>query len=292
MKGLLILLFVCFTMKVSAQLNPITSMYFINPYQSNPAMAGISKGWELNGALKAQWTAIEGAPVMEHFTAAYGGSGGKVGLGVNLYNEKAGLIARTSMKASYAFHLPLDDHDNMLSLGLSFGMLSERLDINHAKGDLTDETIYSFAGRGKYIDGDFGLAMNYNGFKLQASLPNLRGLLKRDQRQQIADRFLYFASVAYSINLDYDQQIKMEPMFMYRAVEGFRHLWDAGAQVSFSNGSLVGAAIYHSTGSVSYEAGTKYKEHLGIYASYTSDTRDLATKSNGEFGIAIKYNFR
>ena len=126
------------------QLNTMGSSYFQNEYLANPSMAGIGKGWILAGAYKVQWTNIDGAPSMQVLTATYGIPDKKVGLGLNFYNETAGVIRRTSVKGTYAYHLPLNDQGSFLDFGISSTIMNEWIDFNKVVGDPGDQNLHRF----------------------------------------------------------------------------------------------------------------------------------------------------
>ncbi|WP_235524284.1 PorP/SprF family type IX secretion system membrane protein, partial [Pedobacter sp. Hv1] len=88
----------------SAQLNPLGSQYYNNQYLINPAFAGMGQGLKLNAAYRKLWSGIPGSPLTQNITADYGF--GKVGVGLNVNNESAGLLRQTRAVASYAYHLP------------------------------------------------------------------------------------------------------------------------------------------------------------------------------------------
>ena len=287
-----LLLLTAFWMNAAAQLNPVPTIYFFNPYEVNPAMAGVSGGFEVNVAIKTQWTGMPGAPMMQSLTFSGATANKKVGAGLNIYNEKAGLMGRTSLKGSYAFHVPLDYYgDYTLDLGLSAGLTNERMDMKEAKGDLEDPVLQAINQRPVYIDGDFGIAYRCFGLTLQGVLPNLRRLFTGMNESQTADRFLYLASAAYLFEVSDERDLEAEPLVMFRKVQGYRSLWDAGMRLQFSQRKLNSTIIYHNTGSLTVGVGTVYAEKLGIQASYTSNGRELGKYGNGEFTIALKYCF-
>src|SRR5690606_37511797 len=97
---------VLITSTAKAQLYPLGSLYYQNEYIGNPAMAGVEEGLKLNGIIRKQWTNIPGSPLYQSLTATYHHKE-RVGLGMNFYNESAGLLKRTRLTATYAYHLPL-----------------------------------------------------------------------------------------------------------------------------------------------------------------------------------------
>lgn len=275
-----------------SQLNPMGSTYFQNPYLLNPAMAGVEEGWELNGSYKAQWTAINGAPAMEAITAAYGTRNKKVGLGLNFFNDRAGVIARTSFKATYAYHLQLNKETSYIDFGLSAGVMDEWVDFNKVVGDISDRSLYNFNQRSVYFDGDFGIAFRNKNLTVQGSLPNLKRFLDRDEQRSVADRFLYMGAVGYKFLNENSVLNSVEPMVMYRGVENYKDILDAGVNLQFFGKNLLMSGVYHSTNSVTVGAGTTYKNKLTILTQYTTNTSDLQNYSNGEVEISLKYNFR
>lgn len=291
--SLLIITIITCSVKSYGQLNPMGSMYYLNPYLANPAMAGIEKGWELNGAYKAQWTAIENAPAMQAITATYGSENKKVGFGINLYNEGAGVIRRTSGKLTYAFHLPLNSEDNFIDFGLSAGITDEWVDFNKVRGDITDPSLYNFNQRKVYFDGDFGVAYRKRNLTVQGVMPNLKLLFDRDLKRQVADRYFYMVSVGYKfINDENSALSSWEPRVAYRGVQNYKDIVDIGVNTQFFGNKLLLSGIYHTTNSVTIGAGTTFKNQLSVLCQYTSNTSDLGSYSNSEFEIGLKYNFR
>ncbi|WP_293788214.1 PorP/SprF family type IX secretion system membrane protein [uncultured Pedobacter sp.] len=289
-KKLLVAVSFFMVMKAQAQLNPMGTQYFLNQYLANPALAGTEPGYEAFGALKGQWSAIEGAPVMQAVTLTRGSENKKVGLGLYFYNESAGVIKRTSLKASYAYHLPINQGTSMIDFGLSAGYMNEWIDFNRVKGDNTDGSLANFNQRKMYFDGDFGIAYRNNRLTIQGTLPNLKRLMDRDIIRAVADRSLYMAAISYKLFFD-DKNTELEPKVIYRGVQNYKDIVDIGANLSFVNGKLLFNGIYHSTNSVTLGIGTKYKDVLSIICQYTTNTADLQGYSNGEAEIGLKYHF-
>lgn len=289
LKPLLTIFLIGFILQSNAQLNPLGTQYFQNQYLANPSLAGLEHGYQIAGALKAQWTAIEGAPFMQALTFESGSKNKKVGLGLNFYNETAGVINRTNLKATYAYHLPLDV-EKFLDLGLSVGYLSEWLDFDQIKGDLTDISLINFNGRKLYFDADFGFAFRSKGLLIHASVSNIRKILDKNFPQNVIDRSIYWASLSYKFTLA-DGTTRVEPKAIYRGIQNFGDIIDIGSNLTFQNGKLILNGIYHSTKSVTFGVGTLYKNQLSILVQYTTNTSDLQDYSNGEAQLGIKYKF-
>jgi type IX secretion system PorP/SprF family membrane protein len=121
------------TKTVLAQVNNFQSGYFTNQYLTNPAMAGLVKGLQFNLALRQQFTTVPGSPKMQNLTADYA-AGDNVGIGLNINNDKTGLISRTRVMGTYAYHLPVSE-SSRLNFGLSLGVNDTYLDNNSIVGD-------------------------------------------------------------------------------------------------------------------------------------------------------------
>nr|WP_233166851.1 PorP/SprF family type IX secretion system membrane protein [Pedobacter sp. ASV2] len=288
----IIFMCLCATNLAYGQLNPMGSTYFQNQYLINPALAGIENGWSIGGAYKAQWTEIEGAPSMQSITGEYGDIDKRIGLGMNLYSESAGVIKRTSVKATFAYHLYLNQlMTNFIDFGLSAGAIDEWIDHNSVKGDLDDKSLSNFNKRKTYFDGDFGIAFRNKALTIQGSLPNLKRFFNFDLERTIADRARFLTAISYKIKFGGDNLTEIEPKVVYRGVQNHTDIIDVGANFSFFQERMTLSGIYHSTNSITFGGGTLYKKSLSILVQYTNNTSELRNYSNGEFEIAIKYKF-
>src|SRR4051812_25738607 len=89
-------------LNVKAQLNPFQSMYFQNKYIYNPAMAGVEQGLNINTTYRQQWTSFPGTPKTGLITADFQPTE-RVGVGININDEQAGLIRQTHVMGTYAY---------------------------------------------------------------------------------------------------------------------------------------------------------------------------------------------
>ncbi len=276
--------------KSQAQINPLGAQYFQNQYLANPAMAGLTQGYEIGTAVKGQWTSIEGAPIVQAVTLTYGSESRKVGVGLSFYNETAGILKRTSVKGTYTYHLPLNSSADFLDFGLSAGYVGERIDFAKVKGEIDDASLFNFNARQLYFDADFGMTYRKGGLSFQGVLPNLRRLWRKEPIANISDRSRYLLMLSYRLPLD-QGSTSVEPKVVFRNVQNFKNIVDIGAAVDFVDGKLVFNGIYHTTGSVTLGMGTVFEKKLAIMFQYTTNTSDLQGYSNGEAELAVKYRF-
>nr|WP_199156527.1 PorP/SprF family type IX secretion system membrane protein [Pedobacter sp. ASV2] len=292
MKKILLSLILLFSMSAYSQINPLETMYYVNEYLGNPAMAGVQKGWEINAAYKRQWSAIEGAPSMQAVTTTHGSSDNKVGIGVLFYNERAGVIQRTSFKGSFAYHLPLTISGTFMDFGLSIGGMHEWIDFQRVNGDQSDINLIDFNQRKLYFDADFGIAFRNRHLNIQASIPNMKSLLKRDLKRSFVGRYSYFGSFSYKFFNVSELFNVVEPKLISRWIYGYRTIVDLGLNFELLDNKLLLNTIYHSTSSFTMGVGTMYQNRFSILALYTTNTGDLRRYANGEFEIGLKFNFK
>ncbi|MEE1943825.1 PorP/SprF family type IX secretion system membrane protein [Pedobacter sp. KR3-3] len=273
------------TTTAQAQLNPLTSQYFLNQYQANPAFAGMMDGLNVNLNYRKQWSNIPGSPSTQSITADY--KMNKVGLGLNVFNEKAGSLQRTKAVATYAYHLPLNDNNQKLNFGASVGIMNERIDYSEVNGDPTDMSIAQFNNKGSLFDGDFGIAYTSNKLNIEAALPNIRSLIKQEDNNNV-DRSQFYAAASYKFGTGTGvNALEIEPKVAFRGIKGYENIVDAGANFIFAEKIFI-MGMYHTTKSASFGAGINYKNSLAIMGFYTTETSALQGSANGTFEISLR----
>jgi type IX secretion system PorP/SprF family membrane protein len=108
---------------VNAQQEPTYTQYMFNTQTVNPAYAGT---WESMGFMvlaREQWVGFDDAPSTQTFTFQTLMKNKKVGLGLNVINDKFGLEKRFSLFGDYSYLVKMDD-ELKLRLGLKMGFSS------------------------------------------------------------------------------------------------------------------------------------------------------------------------
>lgn len=273
------------SLQAQAQLNPPSAIYFQNQYLANPAWAGAEDGATINLGYRRQWSDIDQAPVTQYLSGVYKVDE-KAGVGAVLYSEKAGLLRRTKIMASYGYHLPLAT-ERTLHLGLSAGVMSEKISNSDVHGDLDDPTVARFNDRGLFVDGDFGVAYTDHSFTLQASIPNIRSTFENEGNP--VDKSLFFAAVSYAWVFEQPfNTFRLEPKVAFRGVKGHDNIVDIGANIRLENQRLNFFALYHSTKNATLGAGLEVVEGVTLTAIFTSETKGLNEYGGGTFEFGLK----
>lgn len=270
-----------------AQLNPFASSYYQNRYVNNPAYAGLNETLDISGAYKQQFSSIPGAPQMQNVTIE-NGFDNKNGVGLKFYNDKAGVLRHTTFSLTYAFHLNLDNTEKRLSFGLSGGISDYNLDFNRVKGDDGDVDLLSVNQRKTYFDGDFGIAYTSNTLNIEAAVPNMKQVFKKDIIDN-ADFSLFFSAISYRLTTNFGS---VEPRVVYRNVRNYGDIADFGVNVEFlpyaGKQPLNLFGVYRTTNSFTAGAGVKITPNFGVNVMYTTSTSDLQGYNNGDFEIGIR----
>jgi|GEM_PF-109787 len=293
--GCVVMVFFCVNY-AHAQLTNIQSIYFQNQYLANPALAGMEPQLNLNMDYHQQWLGVPGSPTLTTFTADYN-SGNKVGLGLNVYGNNAGLISRTRIMGTYAYHIPLNDKGSKLSLGLSIGFSDAHANEGEVVGDQGDLAVSQFNAHGVYPDGDIGVAYTSPKFNAQLALPNLKRAFFQTQADAVdVEASTFYAAMSYKVQLTYSNNYSIysiEPKVAYRGIMGYSNVFDVGFNLyrtTFEdNYQLNLQGVYHSDNSLSWGFGIDYHT-LGLLFTYTYNTGPLSSYANNTFelGISLK----
>lgn len=273
-----------------AQLNPFQAMYFQNPYQYNPAMAGMEDALRLNIGYRQQWSNFPGTPKTTLFTADMKAAR-NVGIGLNVNDDQEGLIRQTRVMGTYAYHLPLNSDNEKLSFGVSLGVNDAHIDYNKVNGDLTDAQIAQYNQLKAYVDGDFGMAYTNDKLTVSGALPNLKSVFFKASDQRFdADRLLFITIVSYRIDMrSDDNSMSLEPLAAYRKVKGYKDIGDVGFNFKMNNYHIFLQGIYHTSNSMGLGVGLDQNSYL-LNFSYNLETGVLANYTRGafEFGLKLK----
>lgn len=276
------------TNSANAQLTEYESMYFQNQYINNPAMAGLEEGVKLNVGYQRQWDEVPGNPILMNATFEYN-SGNRAGLGLNVTSDRAGLINRTRIMGTYAYHLPIGAEEK-LNFGLSVGAKFSSIDYGKMVGDKDDVVLQNF-NEGANIDADLGIAYTSRLLTVQASVPKLHNLFYENDNgvKNYADRSTFYSAVSYKILLsNQDENLNVEPLIAYRGIKGHKDILDMGGRFNFPNYKMNLSAFYHTNKTVSTAFGLSLDE-FGVFLAYSKYFGSLGAYANNTFEVGLNY---
>ena len=288
--GVLVLLITFCALNSSAQLKLPGAAYFLNQYYVNPAMAGHEQKLNINASYEKAWSDLPSSPVIMSATLDYGFKN-NTGIGLNLVNDKAGILSRSKLMATYTYHAPLSEK-HILHFGLSAGAAFDRLNTKDIIGEVNDPSIGNFNNNGTYFDADFGIAYSFNKkLYIQGVMPNMVSQFRK-YTVELVDRSTYFASVSYKTNLAVGggaEPLGIEPKICIRGIKDFENIVDIGANLSFAEELLQLSAMYHSTNAFTFGLGIQLKTKFSLLLNYSTRTEDLRNAASGAgLGAAIR----
>jgi type IX secretion system PorP/SprF family membrane protein len=280
-------MFQCLFSQLQAQQFPLYSQYSFNAFLLNPAVAGAEGYTAVNLSSRQQWSGIEGAPltnavsvqtrIMKREYVPSNASiikryirpprSGKVGLGVYLFNDRAGQINQTGVQFTYAYHIHF--LKSQLSFGATFSLLQFMINSNDLKVfDKTDDQI--------------------NNNRLQVYVPDVNvGVYYTDQNKFVGLSILQLAHASVNISnytdkgfliqrnfyltsgykYELDEENFLEPSIYVKSTEQLRSQMDATIKYIYNRKFWVG---------LGYRTGTTFIGSLGInidrfYAGYAYD---------------------
>ena len=208
---------------VFAQTEPMYSQYMYNMLGVNPAYAGNREALSLNFFQRNQWLGIKGAPKTTSLSMDQSIKDGKMGLGLQVYDDELGIEAATGFNGMLSTRIKVSEK-GILSGGLSFGMMNYRnnlIDVNN-RNDPNDQ---SFIRTDNQWNPSIGMGVYYNTDRFYAgvSTPNiLKSRLASYENMntsiQKSDDFHLFANAGYVFDLN--EEVKLKPSTMVKMVSG------------------------------------------------------------------------
>ena len=150
------------------------TQFAINPFLVNPAIAGTENQIPLYLSYRNQWAGFKGAPVTMVASGHMQGPSNS-GFGAVLRrDDTGGAITRTSIEATGAYHLDLNNYDG-ISFGL--GLSANQFRVDNSKLVVLDESDLALNGMQAEsttnIDANFGMLVFGEGYYFGFSSPNL-----------------------------------------------------------------------------------------------------------------------
>jgi len=273
----------------NAQVTVFGAGYFQNQYLFNPAMSRQEAGKGKLGAGYRKSGDVKDGPQSFYLTGDYAFDA-RMGIGVNINYDKAGLFNNTKAMATYSYHVQMGEETQVLHFGISAGGTHRRLNDKAIVGDRDDPSIYNFNDQFMRFEADFGMAYTDGKLTLQATAPNLVATFKNDPKD-VANRNIYMAAASYKFRPGGDgKDWTVEPKVVYRGIKGTKSLLDAGANIGYKEFiNLFG--LYHSSKNVTAGIGVKLSDVAQLTASYSTQAAEFKTYAGGDYEIGLLFNF-
>lgn len=164
----LIVFFCLLALSAVAQQDPQFNQYFFNPLGINPAYAGSRGALSAVAIHRSQWVGFEGAPSTESFAIHSPTRNKKMGLGLQIMNDRIGPKNTVTVSGIYAYKIRLGRGN--LGFGLRASLYNYAF--NWDEIEYKDGSNYGSITRGKetYMTPSFDFGMYYNDKKTYLGL--------------------------------------------------------------------------------------------------------------------------
>ena len=200
---ILVTLFLMSLFEVKGQVEPQFSNYMYNVQHYNPAFAGVVESGSITGIYRSQWTGISGAPESQFLSYVAPLSDQKMGIGLNLINDKIGPASYKSFSALYSYNLDFGS-GLILSLGVNAG--GSLLDIDFTKGAFENpgDVSQNNISNEFYARVGAGFILHSDSWFVGASVPNFfkQDFYDEEVRNVVADKIQYNVLAGYQFYLN------------------------------------------------------------------------------------------
>lgn len=278
-----------------AQQLPFSSQYYANMFVTNPAFTGTGENTNAFITHRSQWTGIAGAPQTSYLTVDGPIEAKNIGLGLKLYSDVTDITSRMGAFANYSYKLKIND-DNNLFIGLSAGILNNRIDFSKAVvRDTDDPFLFTQAQSKTVFSADLGLAYVWKKLEVGFCVPQLIGnkikykTTKGDNSYYNLERH-YQGSVKYTFDVVKEKEITAYPLIMVKGADGAPVQYDINAVLDWKKYGWVGVT-YHSNYAVAASIGLRYKNlAIGYAYDFGIGTVKSYTGSSSEFLLSYTFS--
>ena len=277
--------------EIFAQQDPQYSLYMFNPLGVNPAYAGSRE--VLSGVLihRSQWVGLKGAPETQVLSINSPLKNKKMGLGLQIVNDKIGPRTTQYLTASYAYRLKLGA--GKLAFGLRGGVINYNINWNEIEYKDEADVIPTTSSEGFMLPTfDFGIYYNtktfYTGFavdhinKAKYNLLSGSDTISSNARQYV--NFTGTIGKAFLLNDD----LVLKTSLLLRGANKAGNI-DINGSLLIKNRILFGLTL-RSTEAIILMTEINVTKNLRLGAAYDYDTSDVAKSTSGSFEIFLGYD--
>lgn len=276
-----------------AQQEAMYSQYMFNTLAINPAYAGSRNLTSATLLYRSQWVGIPGAPKTATFTIDAPINDKKIGLGLQVFSDKIGIVNTTGAFASYAYRIRMDK--GTLSFGLQGGASQYRADFASVPLNTGGEFDPAFQQNVNKVLMNFGAGIYYNSdrFYMGLSSPQLLNNKLTDFNVESDNSFRgqalhLFLATGYVFPLGEDFNLK--PSVLVKGVKGAPIEADFNATLWVKDVIAVGAQ-YRTKADVAALVEFQVSPQIRLGYAYDRSVTKLVNFNSGSHEIMLRYEF-
>ena len=289
---------------------PLYSQYMMNGFLLNPAVAGSDGYTTFNITAREQWLGFKNAPATHAFSVQSRilkksyilkslsarkklfrpSTKGRVGLGGYIFNDKNGLVSRTGLQFTYAYHIWFEE--TQLSFGLSGSFFQFRL--NDADLTFYDESeplvVSGDLRKAIYVpDANFGVYLLNSNFHAGLSVAQLfQSYLKLGNVTLDDYRMLRHYYLTGGYNFQLPRGFEIEPSILFKTTERWLPQFDINLKAYYREDYWAGIS-YRTDGALIILGGVRVTQfYFGYAFDYTLSNIQKHSYGSHEIMIAVK----
>lgn len=272
--------------QVQAQSEPMYSQYMFNMLNVNPAYAGSRGVTSATAMFRKQWVDMPGAPQTTVVSLETSQREGRVGLGLQLLDDKIGIERTTGLLASYAFRIPVSEK-GVLSFGIRGGLINYRANFTQVNTFTPNDPVFNQSVAGFLPAAGAGVHFTTDRFYAGISIPSLLET-KLNVRQQADVKSGTFKNLHFFYTMgavfDLNDEVKLKPSILVKRVNGAPVQFDFNANfwlkdmiafgVSYrTKSAIVGLVEWQLTDQLRF--GYSYDHNITTLRPYSQGTHEL-----------------
>lgn len=282
-----------------AQQSAQSSLFMLNPFQWNPAYAGLDYSLSATGGFRKQWVDLPGSPATQflnaHLPLAIAGGG----VGLKLENDAYGAERNAMAMVAYNYQMPV--WQGVIGFGFGAGVAQRTLDGSKLR---TPEGIYNGPvfdhsdgilplTREQGVVNTFEAGVFYKSEWLEAGI-SARNLSAPSIRLNTLETTLSRSYiVTLGMHFDLNRLFTIHPSVLVRS-DAIQTQTDAAVIVRYRDNIFAGSSLrgYNSNSldAVAFIAGFKLNDHFTMGYAYDQTLSRLQDVSNGSHEIILTYN--
>ncbi len=295
MKKILIIAFVMvLTSPVLAQQRAVYSNFLMNDYYYNPAIAGSKEIHQANITYRNQWVGFEGAPslLMGNFSGSVKNDG-KIGYGVSVISETAGITQNTGIYVNYAHHFKLSEKYK-LGLGIQPGYMQYRVKLYDAQlADQGDEVLTGNVYSASALDVSTGFHLYSDKFFLMGSVDHLlsKNIQFTTYNSNLSFHYTGIVGMNFHLNADPKEKkmpIDIQPSALVRYVRPAPLQYSVMLKTTFNKKYWFGL-IYRSDDAVGISAGMQISDRFNLAYGYDYTLSGLSSYQAGSHEVMLSF---
>jgi type IX secretion system PorP/SprF family membrane protein len=290
---IIITLLTCAGHAALAQQDAMYTQYMFNTLAINPAYAGSRNVTSFTALYRDQWVGIEGAPKTATATLDMPIDDKRVGLGVQVFDDKIGITSTAGAFVSYAYRIRFDK--GTLSFGLQAGGSQYLANFNSVALNTGGSGDLAFSQNINKWLLDFGTGIYYNtdrfyiGLSSPQMLNNKLDNLSVQGNNSFAGQQMHlFLASGYVFPVG--QGLNFKPSVLIKEVSGAPIEADLNATLWIHDIIALGGQ-YRSDAGVAGMVELQISSQLRLGYSYDMSTTKLVQYNSGSHEIMLRYEF-